>query len=362
MADVNAIHREMLEELDSTYQRTPGFPAFDFTRAFALGLASLEEDVEKAESRLDPENLTGADLERYVWQHRAVERKQAAYASGTLRVTAGAGHIYAGALFATATGVQFMADGDADVSVGDTFAVSALEPGSAGNAAAGTVIAMPVTIQGIGGIVNDEDFSGGYDEESDEELRARYYEVLQRPANGGNIYQYEQWAKTVDGVGRVVVIPTPRGPNTVDIFLVDANGDPAPAELVEEVQALLDPNGNGDGMGEAPIGAVCTVQAAREKRLDIYAYLVAAEGSDIHDLHTAVRASIEALVRKTALAGSPLRHSALVDAAMVEGILDYKSLTVNGASGTTYFAANEIPVVDAVTISWDEEEDADAGS
>ena len=72
MADVNTIHREMLEELDSTYQRTPGFPAFDFTRAFALGLASLEDDVAAAEARLDPENLTGTDLERYVWQHRAV--------------------------------------------------------------------------------------------------------------------------------------------------------------------------------------------------------------------------------------------------------------------------------------------------
>ena len=361
MADVNAIHREMLEELDSTYQRTPGFPAFDFTRAFALGLASLEDDVAAAEGRLDPEKLTGADLDAYVWQHRAVERRQATYAAGTLRVTAGAGHISAGALFATAAGVQFMADEDGDVETGDTFAVSAVEPGSAGNAAAGTVIAMPVTIQGIGGIVNDEDFSGGYDQESDEELRARYYEVLQRPANGGNVYQYEQWCKAVEGVGRAVVIPTPRGPNTVDVYLVDSNGDPASAELVAEVQALLDPNGNGDGMGEAPIGAVCTVQAAQEKELTIVARLMAAEGSSLVPLHQAVRASIVAMVRKTALAGTSLRHSAMVDAAMVEGVLDYLELTVNGSSGTTYFEASEIPTVGSVTITW-EEEDADAGS
>ena len=362
MADVNTIHREMLEELDSTYQRTPGFPAFDFTRAFALGLASLEDDVAAAERRLDPENLTGEDLERYVWQHRAVERRQAAYASGTLRVTAGAGHISAGALFSTAAGVQFMAEEDADVTVGSTFAVAAVEPGSAGNAAAGTVIAMPVTIQGIGGIVNDEDFTGGYDQESDEDLRARYYEVLQRPANGGNVYQYEQWCKAVEGVGRVVVVPTPRGPNTVDVFLVDSNGDPAPAELVAEVQALLDPNHNGDGMGEAPIGAVCTVQAAREKRLTILARLLAAEGADVTALHPLIRASVLDLIRKTALAGGPLRHSALVDAAMIEGVLDYMYLGVNDSSGTTYFAADEIPVIDQIGIIWEEEDEADAGS
>ena len=362
MADVNAIHREMLEELDSTYQRTPGFPAFDFTRAFALGLASLEDDVAAAEGRLDPENLTGEDLERYVWQHRAVERRQGTYASGTLRVTSGAGHIYAGALFATAAGVQFMADEDADVSVGDTFAVSAVEPGSAGNAAAGTVIAMPVTIQGIGGIVNDEDFAGGYDQESDEELRARYYEVLQRPANGGNVYQYEQWAKSVEGVGRAIVIPTPRGPNTVDVFLVDSNGDPASAELIAEVQEMLDPNRNGDGMGEAPIGAVCTVQAAREKKLTILARLLAAEGADVTALHPTIRASVEDLIRKTALAGGPLRHSALVDATMLEGVLDYMYLEVNGSSGTTYFEPDEIPVIDQFGIIWEEEDEDDAGS
>lgn len=355
MADVDTIHSAMLEELDPSYQKSPGFPAFDFTRAFAIGLASLASDVEAAESRLDPEHLTGYDLDAYVWQHRAVERRQATYASGTLRVTAGAGHIYAGALFATAAGVQFMAEEDADVTVGSTFAVAAVEPGSAGNAAAGTVIAMPVTIQGIGGVINDAAFTGGYDEESDEELRARYYEVLQRPANGGNIYQYEQWAKTIEGVGRVTVIPTPRGANTVDVYLVDINGAPASAGLVAEVQELLDPNQNGDGAGEAPIGAVCTVQAAREKALTIAAHLMAAEGSSLAPLHEAVRASLEAMVRKTALAGTSLRHSALVDAAMVEGVLDYLTLTANGSSGTIYFEPGEIPVVGPITITWAEE-------
>ena len=346
MADVDTIHSAMLEELDPSYQKSPGFPAFDFTRAFAIGLASLASDVEAAESRLDPENLTGYDLDAYVWQHRAVERRQATYASGVLRVTAGAGHISAGALFATAAGVQFMAEEDADVTVGSTFTVAAVEPGSAGNANPGTVIAMPVTIQGIGGIVNDAAFTGGYDEESDEELRARYYEVLQRPANGGNIYQYEQWAKTVEGVGRVTVIPTPRGPNTVDIYLVDANGDPASDELAAEVQALLDPNENGDGMGEAPIGAVCSVQAAEAVTLDVAVTLTAAG-----DPSDEIEAALEALVRKTALAGSALRYADIVAAVLVEGVEDYSALTVNGRTGSVSFAARECPVLGEVAVN-----------
>lgn len=346
MADVDTIHSAMLEELDPSYQKSPGFPAFDFTRAFAIGLASLASDVEAAESRLDPENLTGYDLDAYVWQHRAVERRQATYASGTLRVTAGAGHIYAGALFATAAGVQYMADEDQDVTVGSTFAVSALEPGSAGNAAAGTVIAMPVTIQGIGGIVNDAAFSGGYDEESDEELRARYYEVLQRPANGGNIYAYEQWAKTVEGVGRVTVIPTPRGANTVDVYLVDSNGGPADADLVAEVQELLDPNQNGDGAGEAPIGAVCTVQAAEAVTLD-FSMAITAGG----DPSAEIEEALDQLVRKTALAGTSLRYADVVAAILVEGVEDYSALTINGKTGSVSFEDREAPVMGSVVIT-----------
>lgn len=349
MADVDVIHSEMLEELDSSYQKSPGYPAFDFTRAFALGVASLAGDVEAAEARLDPENLTGYDLETYVWQHRALERRQATYASGTLRVTAGSGRISAGDLFATAAGVQFMAEEDVNVTAGDTFAVSAVEPGSAGNAAAGTVIAMPVTIQGIGGITNDEAFTGGYDEESDEDLRERYYEALQKPANGGNIWAYEQWAKTVDGVGRVVVIPTPRGPNTVDVVLIDSSGVPAPAELVAEVQALLDPNHNGDGMGEAPIGAVCTVSAATPKVLDI-SMAITASG----DPSDEIEAALDALLRKTALAGTALRYADVVATVLVEGVEDYSALTINGRAGSVSFEATECPVLGEVTINNDD--------
>lgn len=362
MADLDTIHREMLEELDPSYQKTPGFPAYDFTRAFALGLASLAGDVEAAEARLDPENLTGADLDRYVWQHRAVERKQAACAQGTLKITSGSGHISAGALFATGAGVQFMAEEDKDVSAGSTFAASAVEPGSAGNAAAGTVTVMPVTIAGIGGVTNPAAFAGGYDEESDAELRARYYEALQRPANGCNVYQYEQWCKAVEEVGRAVVVPTPRGPCTVDVYLVDRTGDPASAALVAEVQALLDPNHNGDGSGEAPIGAEVTVKAATGKPLDIDATLLQTPTADTGTIRDLIRANVVALLRKTALAGTRLKYSALAETLLVDGVEDYKDFTINGQKGSVTFETTEVPVLRNFSISVDWEDEADESS
>lgn len=122
-----------------------------------------------------------------------------------------------------------------------------------------TITYMPVTIAGIGAVTNDEAATGGYDAESDEEFRARYYNDLQNPNNGSNQQAYIAWAMSVPGVGRVRIFPQALGANTVEVCLVDPNMEPAGSEVIQAVQALIDPNKNGDGSGEAPIGAVCTV-------------------------------------------------------------------------------------------------------
>ena len=54
-----------------------GFPAYDFTRAFALAVLSLDGDVEVAERRLNVENLTGQELDLFIFQHRGLSRRYA---------------------------------------------------------------------------------------------------------------------------------------------------------------------------------------------------------------------------------------------------------------------------------------------
>ena len=352
MADVETIHQEMLAELSDSYQKTPGFPAFDFLRAFALAVSSLAGDVEAAEARLDPDNLTGADLDLFVWQHRGLERKYASFAEATLRVTAGAGTIQEGDLFATATGVQYYATQDVEAVTGTTFAVRAEEAGSAGNAPAGTITVMPVTIQGIGGVVNDAAAAGGYDEETDDSLRERYYDALQHPSNGGNVSAYRQWAMDEAGVGRVTVFPTPAGPNTVEVCVVDEDGGPASPEILARVQARIDPNHNGDGMGESPIGAVCAVTAPSAVDITVSAVLTLAEGASQAVVEAAVQAALDKTVRTAALEGGVLRYAKIADAVLAEGVEDYADLTLNGATASIAFGAREVPVLREVVLTY----------
>lgn len=97
-----------------------------------------------------------------------------------------------------------IADGTAKVSA------TAAEAGSAGNAAANSIVNMEQYIAGVISVTNEEQAIGGNDEESDISLFSETICVKKRPATSGNAYSYEQWAVTVAGVGAVKVISAKR--------------------------------------------------------------------------------------------------------------------------------------------------------
>ena len=104
--------------------------------------------------------------------------------------------------------------------------------------------------------------TGGYDAETDDSLRARYYVAVLTPATSANKNQYVAWAESVPGVGGAKCYPLANGANTVGICIIDSNHQPASAELVAAVQVYIDPGSAGIGEGAAPIGAYCTVTSA----------------------------------------------------------------------------------------------------
>ena len=89
--DLAEIHQQMLDGIGERYQKTTGFPAYDFTRAFAIAVLSLDSDIAVAEEKLDLENLSGTELDTFIRQHRGLSRKYTTYATATLRVVTGGG-------------------------------------------------------------------------------------------------------------------------------------------------------------------------------------------------------------------------------------------------------------------------------
>ena len=56
----------MLAAMPDSYQKTVGFPTYDLLAAAALRLAETEGALETAKTKLDPANLTGAELDAYI--------------------------------------------------------------------------------------------------------------------------------------------------------------------------------------------------------------------------------------------------------------------------------------------------------
>lgn len=352
--DLNQVHQDMLSKISSKYQKTAGFPAYDFTAAFALAILSLDADISIAEAHTFVDNLTGVDLDEYIKSHRGMFRRYGTYAEAVLRVTAGAGTIRAGDLFSTESGVEFYAISDGTYAVGGTFKVRAYEAGSSGNVEAGAIAYMPVTIAGIGGVINDAPATGGYDPETDDAFRDRFYDDLQNPNNGSNQQAYVAMALSVPGVGRAKVIPQASGANTVEVCIVDANMEPAGASLIQQVQALIDPNKNGDGEGAAPIGSACTVTTATTLAVRISASVTLAEGYNLLAVQAAAESDLRAYLREIAFKKETTYLSyAQISRRLsaVDGVLDHTGLLVNGGASNISLGDRQTPVLVEVTLT-----------
>lgn len=347
---VDEIRDELLENISDIYQKSEGFPVWDILSAFAYGLKSLWTKVYNVEAQMDVDNMTGTDLERFVFQRKGLERKAANKSVAVIRIVTGAGTITEGDLFATALDTRFEATETKVVTEGDTVNVRAVVAGASGNVAANTITQMPVTITGIAEVTNDAPAVDGFDAESDDALRDRYYEALQEPATSGNVYHYKRWAKEVSGVGDAKVFGLWAGDNTVQVVIIDSDKKVPSAETVARCQEYIDPDIAGSGEGEAPVGAYCTVTAATALNVNIVTTL------DYDGDEVVIREEFEEKV--TEYLASIAFNSNYVSIAKIgdilldiDGVNDYLDLEINGSTSRITIPEKSVAVLGTVTIN-----------
>lgn len=105
--------------------------------------------------------------------------------------------------------------------------------------------------------------------ETDDELYDRYLEKINVTSFGGNIAQYREWILNIAGVGAVQVYPVWNGGGSVKTVILGTDFNLASSELISNVQELIDPTPQGEGLGQAPIGHTVTVATATAKSIDI---------------------------------------------------------------------------------------------
>ena len=343
---------EMLGNMPESYQKTIGFPTYDLLAAVSLRMEGTDTAIDEARQQLDPENLHDSALDRYIYPRSGLERKAATFAHGSLTVT-GTGTVEQGTLFESGGGVQYYATETVAIEGEGTVPVTCTVDGTAGNLPAHSVTQMPVAVQGIVACDNPEPIGGGYAEESDSEYYARYLVVLRTPATSGNVYHYVQWALEVAGVGHVKVFPRVQGVNTVDVVIADNAGQPADTALVKAVQEYIDPESEGAGRGQAPIGAQCFVSAAAEKKIAIACKVFKSDTAEADSVTAAVKAAVAGYLEGTVFVQAYVSYAQIAAAILsADGVVDFEGLAVGGGTSNIVVGERECPVLGEVTITY----------
>lgn len=87
MSKGDEILAQMLAAVPDSYQKTIGYPTYDWLAGAAIPTAQVSLDLEEAKRKLDPANLTGEELDRYIVPRTGLERTAATFARGEVTVT-----------------------------------------------------------------------------------------------------------------------------------------------------------------------------------------------------------------------------------------------------------------------------------
>ena len=216
----------------------------------------------------------------------------------------------------------------------------------------------------------------GEDEEETEAFRYRLQTHVKKAPVNGNVYQYDEWLNAYDGIGKYKISPCWNGVNTIKLTVLDSENRVANAELLDRVQRHFDPptseindsvedssypQGRGMGNGQAPIGAIVTVDTATKADIVIQCELKLKDGYTTPvGVEDAVEDYLNSIVfEKSTVAYMPI-SAAIYNAESVDEVLRLTVL-VKGvemdASATPFVSSislsdNEIPVLDKESSVW----------
>lgn len=313
--------------------------------AVAAQLHALYLQGEWTAAQCFPQTAAGEYLDLHA-ALRGITRKEATHAEGNLRFSVQrAGNdrrtIPAGTVCMTGGLVRFETTQEGVLAAGETAVdvpARAVEPGTAGNAAAGTILTMAVAPAGIEACTNPGPFSGGEDDEDDESLRARVLETYRRLANGANAAFYEQKAMAFDEVAAVTVLPRNRGVGTVDVVIATQAGVPG-TELVERVQTYFEE--------VREIAVDVAVSGPVERTVDIKIQVRTAENRDGAVVRGAVEQTVLNWFNGQRLGKQILRARLGELVFSVDGVENY---CVVEPPADVDIAGNELPVLGTLTV------------
>lgn len=243
------IRDEIVDDIANTLPgarlRGPGDDLFDIAQGLAGGLGAAQHLSARA---LDESFDDTASFDALVRRnrHRVGEPLAATPARLSVRITGTEGAEWTSddVLVASDDAAQRYAPLAGGVMGPDENAlitVEAITGGDAGALPSGSRLVFEDAPDGISPMAVTEGHPvGGSDAEDVERYRARVLDWYRRPIAGGTLADFERWALSVSGIGYATAFRYRRSPGTVDVAVLDLDGDTVSDEVLAACQAKLD--------------------------------------------------------------------------------------------------------------------------
>ena len=228
--------------------------------------------------------------------------------------------------------------------------VECLQIGEIGNCAIGEIVNFEISNADIFTVTNEKAFTNGYEKEPNESLISRAKERILKPAHSGNIYDYEKWAKEIDGVGKVLVEPLWNGNGTVRVRISNYNNTLADNDLIQKVKKRI------EQIDGRPIGADVTVTSFDGKNIAISVSVILSPGIKLNSISDQISSKIKQMIKDNSVLYT-LNSKEILSINRVEkivlsinGVEDCK-VTINNDSKNITVDSNEILIVTGVVVN-----------
>ena len=240
--------------------------------------------------------------------------------------------------------------------------------GTAGNSYTGDMAAIS-NIDGLSSAVLSTLITPAEDEETDDELRARFKASIISASYGGNRSEYvNDWVLPINGVGACQIYPIWNGGGTVKVSITDTSYNPVSNEFISIVKEILDPtDAEGTGVGLVPIGHVVTVVTPTETTVPVTVDIQLRSGYSLADVETAVEEAIQSLIDdlkqnwgewdSVSLNYNCVLYQSYIISSLlsIEGIVNVSQVLIDGVDDDYTFIqtalAQQLPKLGTVTIN-----------
>lgn len=223
----------------------------------------------------------------------------------------------------------------------NVYSTTCEQIGNVGNIYSGALDNID-NVAGVTATITDI-IKSGEDIETDEALRARFYDKVRSSGTSGNVYDYRNWALEVPGCGDAKVYPIWSGPGTVKVLVVDENME-IDEELPETVSDYIET--------VRPIGATVTVDNPSSLAINTVANVMLDGTKTLTEVIVAFTASKTAYLRDTVFEVYSVSYAKLGSLLLsTPGVQDYSGLLVNGGTANITIGNEQMPICGTVSLT-----------